>query len=63
MEGKTKSAFGMTEKGVASSDATNIITELRIDSSDPNFYILNGRKWWSSNAGHPNLSFFIVLCK
>ena len=44
MRGEIRSAFLMTEPGVASSDATNI--ECRIDR-DGDDYVINGRKWWS----------------
>ena len=59
-DGKTRSAFLMTEPAVASSDARNIQTEIRRDGSD---YVINGRKWWSSGAGHPRCDFFIVMGK
>ena len=60
LEGKIRSAFGMTEPQVASSDATNI--ELRI-ARDGDHYVLNGRKWWSSNIFHPNCTIMIVMGK
>ena len=59
-DGKTRSAFLMTEPAVASSDARNIRTDIRRDGSD---YVINGRKWWSSGAGHPRCDFFIVMGK
>ncbi|WP_268873880.1 acyl-CoA dehydrogenase family protein [Sphingobium sp. AM] len=59
-DGKTRSAFLMTEPAVASSDARNIQTDIRRDGSD---YVINGRKWWSSGAGHPRCDFFIVMGK
>ena len=52
MRGEIRSAFLMTEPGVASSDATNI--ECRIDR-DGDDYVINGRKWWSSGRGRPAL--------
>ncbi len=60
LEGEIRSAFCMTEPAVASSDATNV--ELRIER-DGDEYVLNGRKWWSSNALHPNCRIFIVMGK
>ncbi len=59
-DGKTRSAFLMTEPAVASSDARNIRTEIRRDGGD---YVINGRKWWSSGAGHPRCDFFILMGK
>jgi acyl-CoA dehydrogenase len=60
LEGEIRSAFAMTEPGVASSDATNI--SLRIER-DGDHYVLNGRKWWISGAMHPNCRVFIVMGK
>tara|TARA_R100001129_G_scaffold178024_1_gene153447 strand:+ start:167 stop:1408 length:1242 start_codon:yes stop_codon:yes gene_type:complete len=59
-DGLTRSAFLMTEPDVASSDATNITTELRREGEE---YVINGRKWWSSGAGHPKCDFLIVMGK
>jgi len=57
LRGEIRSAFAMTEPAVASSDATNI--SLRIER-DGDAYVLNGRKWWISNAG-TRCGVFIVL--
>jgi acyl-CoA dehydrogenase len=60
LEGEIRSAFAMTEPDVASSDATNI--ELRIER-DGEDYVLNGRKWWTTNALHPHCRIIIVMGK
>ena len=60
LEGEIRSAFAMTEPDVASSDATNI--GMRIER-DGGHYVLNGRKWWTTNAMHPNLRILIVMGK
>jgi acyl-CoA dehydrogenase len=60
LDGEIRSAFAMTEPAVASSDATNI--EMRIER-DGDGYVLNGRKWWTTNAMHPNLRILIVMGK
>jgi acyl-CoA dehydrogenase len=60
LDGEIRSAFAMTEPEVASSDATNI--QLRIER-DGDEYVLNGRKWWTTNAMHPNCRIMIVMGK
>jgi acyl-CoA dehydrogenase len=60
LEGEIRSAFAMTEPGVASSDATNI--ELRIER-DGDEYVLNGRKWWTSGAMRERCRIMIVMGK
>ncbi|MEY4157780.1 MAG: hypothetical protein RL743_275, partial [Actinomycetota bacterium] len=60
LDGEIRSAFGMTEPDVASSDATNI--SLRIER-DGDHYVLNGRKWWTSNIFHKNCKIMIVMGK
>jgi acyl-CoA dehydrogenase len=60
MDGEIRSAYSMTEPGVASSDATNIETSIRRDGDE---YVINGRKWWSSGAYHPRCELLIVMGK
>ncbi|MGV3114218.1 acyl-CoA dehydrogenase family protein [Corynebacterium freneyi] len=60
LAGEIRSAFCMTEPGVASSDATNVA--MRMDRVDGGFR-LNGRKWFTSNGMHPNLRVLIVMGK
>ena len=60
MTGAMRSAFLMTEPGVASSDARNIRTEIRRDGDH---YVINGSKWWSSGVGHPNCAIYILMGK
>lgn len=60
LDGEIRSAFAMTEPGVASSDATNIELTMVADGDG---YILNGRKWWTSNALHKNCRVLIVMGK
>jgi acyl-CoA dehydrogenase len=60
LEARTRSAFGMTEPDVASSDATNIATRMVRDGDD---YVINGRKWWITGAMNPDAAVFIVMGK
>src|SRR3954469_8872772 len=60
LDGEVRSAFAMTEPAVASSDATNIETRIERDGDD---YVINGRKWWTSNALHRNCKVLIVMGK
>lgn len=60
LNGEIASAFCMTEPAVASSDATNIEMSIASDGDD---YVLNGRKWFASNALHANCQVFIVMGK
>ena len=60
LEGKIRSAFAMTEPAVASSDATNIQTLIRREGDQ---YVINGRKWWTTNAPDPRCAIFILMGK
>jgi acyl-CoA dehydrogenase len=60
LAGEIRSAFAMTEPDVASSDATNIAMRIERDGDE---YVLNGRKWWTSNALHQNCRVLIVMGK
>ena len=58
LEGEIRSCFGMTEPEVPSSDATNIQSSIERDDEE---YVINGRKWWTSNAVNPNAKVCIFM--
>ncbi|MBF9043803.1 acyl-CoA dehydrogenase [Rhodobacterales bacterium HKCCE4037] len=58
MEGRTRSAYLMTEPQVASSDATQISLKCEREGEE---YVLNGEKYWASGAGDPRCALFIVM--
>ena len=60
LDGTMASAFAMTEPAVASSDATNVELSMVRDGDE---YVLNGRKWFASNALHRNCKVLIVMGK
>lgn len=60
LNGEIRSAFCMTEPDVSSSDATNMTTSFRCEADE---YVINGRKWFISNAAHPNCKLFILMGK
>ena len=58
LAGEIRSAFCMTEPGVASSDATNMEATAIVEGDE---VVLNGRKWWSTGVGHPNCKVGIFM--
>jgi len=59
LDGKIRSAFGMTEPGTASSDATNMQATAVLEGDE---YVINGEKWWTSGAGDPRCKLLIFMC-
>jgi acyl-CoA dehydrogenase len=60
LAGTTRSAFGMTEPDVASSDATNIETSIVRAGNE---YVINGHKWWTTGLNDPRCALMIVMGK
>ena len=60
LAGEIRSCFAMTEPRVASSDATNIETEI---IRDGDHYVINGRKWWTTGANSERCKVAIVMGK
>ncbi len=58
LDGAIRSSFAMTEPDVASSDATNIRTSI---AHDGDHWVINGRKWFITNAADPRTKIFIVM--
>jgi acyl-CoA dehydrogenase len=58
LRGEIRSAFCMTEPDVASSDATNMQASALVDGDE---IVLDGVKWWSTNAGHPRCELMIFM--
>jgi acyl-CoA dehydrogenase len=60
MKGEIRSAYAMTEPGVASSDATNICTSAVLEGDE---WVINGEKHYVSGAGDPRCKIMIVMVK
>jgi acyl-CoA dehydrogenase len=58
LDGQIRSAYVMTEPGVASSDATNLVMEAKLDGNE---FVLNGEKWFASGAGDHRCKIYIVM--
>jgi acyl-CoA dehydrogenase len=58
LAGEIRSSYCMTEPDVASSDATNIRTSIRREGNE---YVINGRKWFITNAPYERTRIFIVM--
>jgi acyl-CoA dehydrogenase len=58
LDGRIRSAFTMTEPGVASSDATNMEATAVVEGDE---VVVNGRKWWSTGVGHPDCRIFVFM--
>ncbi len=58
LAGEIRSAFCMTEPGVASSDAANMAATATLAGDE---VVLNGTKWWSTGIGHPDCRFVIFM--
>ena len=60
LEGEIRSSYAMTEPDIASSDATNVRTRIERDGED---YVINGRKWFITNAPYERTKILIVMGK
>jgi acyl-CoA dehydrogenase len=60
LAGEIRSCFAMTEPAVASSDATNIESSIMRDGDH---YVINGRKWYTTNATDPRCKICIFMGK
>src|SRR5580765_5979387 len=58
LDGRIRSAFTMTEPGVASSDATNMEASCVVDGDE---VVINGRKWWSTGVGNPDCKILVFM--
>jgi acyl-CoA dehydrogenase len=60
LNGEIRSAYAMTEPGVASSDAKNIETRAELVGDD---WVINGEKYYISGAGDPRCKIMICMVK
>jgi acyl-CoA dehydrogenase len=60
LNGEIRSAFAMTEPDVASSDARNIQSAIVRDGDE---YVINGHKWYTTNATDPRCEILIFMGK
>jgi acyl-CoA dehydrogenase len=60
LAGEIRSCFAMTEPKVASSDATNIESSIVRDGDE---YVINGHKWYTTNATDPRCKIAIFMGK
>jgi acyl-CoA dehydrogenase len=60
LAGEIRSCFAMTEPKVASSDATNIESSIVRDGDE---YLINGLKWYTTNATDPRCKIAIFMGK
>ena len=58
LDARIRSAFCMTEPGVASADATNMELRAEVEGDE---VVVNGRKWWSTGIGHPDCEMLLVM--
>ncbi|MBV8407761.1 MAG: acyl-CoA dehydrogenase family protein, partial [Alphaproteobacteria bacterium] len=60
LNGEIRSAYAMTEPGVASSDAKNISTRAELVGDE---WVINGEKYYISCAGDPRCKVLITMVK
>src|SRR4029453_6421089 len=58
LDGRIRSAFCMTEPGVASSDATNMQATAVVEGDE---VVINGRKWWTTGVGNPDCKVLVFM--